>query len=212
MLRGGCYDLTATPPYGPWRELSQPYADLESSSTMPSFDVDRLAPGGLTNRQEFVNQMAAALEAIAHRVPVVAVLEDMHWSDVASLELLRAVARREKDHRILLVVTYRSDDLTRRHPLYQILPLLVRESSAQRIDLHSLSPAAIASLISSRYALDRVDHARLVEWLSARAEGNPFFVEELLHALEDQQLRQAEDGSWTIDDLRSVRIPICCAR
>ena len=67
------------------------------------------------------------------------VLEDLHWSDAASLDLLRPVARRIKDPPVLLVATYRSDELTRRHPLYQILPMLIRESGARRIDLQRLS-------------------------------------------------------------------------
>ncbi len=207
VLNGGCYDLTTTPPYGPWRELSrsQPSSDVEALAL--SFDDDRDIPDALANRQEPVDRMLVSLAALAAKQPLLIILEDLHWSDAASLDLLRVVARRLKDQRTVLAVTYRSDELTRHHPLYQILPLLVRESATKRVDVQPLSPEATSALISIRYTLDSANHTRLVDWLSARAEGNPFFLEELLHALEHQQLRQDQIGSWVLDDLRAVPVP-----
>ena len=58
-----------------------------------------------------------------------------------------------------------------------------------------------------RYRLGQADQLRLAGWLTVRAEGNPFFLEELLHALENQQLRQDSGGSWTLDELRSMQVP-----
>ncbi len=207
VLRGGCYDLTTTPPYGPWRELRRSHTSLDVEQLMPWFDVDRTTPNSLANQQDVVDRILASLVAIAAEQPLMLVLEDLHWSDASSVDLLRVVARRLKDLPILLVATYRSDDLTRRHPMYQILPALIRESSARRIDVHPLSPEATSSLIAKRYALDPANHTRLLDWLSARAEGNPFFLEELLHELEYRQFRQEQSGSWTLVELRSIGVP-----
>ncbi len=207
VLKGGCYDLTTTPPYGPWRELSHSGVASEAASSMPSFEVDPSAPNAPTNRQELVDRMVMTLASIAAEQPLLIILEDLHWSDAASLDLLRVIARGLKDERLLLATTYRSTELTRHDPLYPTLPLLIRESSSRRIDLHPLSPEATSSLIARRYALNPANHTRLVEWLNARAEGNPFYLEELLHAIEFQQLRPLQSGSWTLDDLRSVLVP-----
>ena len=151
VLKGGCYDLTTTPPYGPWRELSRSQPSSGVETLIPSFDADRTTPDALANRQELVDLMLTSLAGIAAEQPLTIILEDLHWSDAASLDLLRVVARRLKDLSILLVATYRSDELTRRHPMYQILPMLIRESSSRRIELRPLSAAATSSMIARRY-------------------------------------------------------------
>jgi DNA-binding CsgD family transcriptional regulator len=207
VLRGGCYDLTTTPPYGPWRELRRSYASLGTDPLMPSFDSEPTAADALASQHALVDLTWDALSAIARQQPLVLVLEDLHWSDTASPDLLRIVARRMSDEHILLVATYRRADLTRHQPLYQILPTLLRESSPRRIEVQPLSPQATSALIAIRYALKPADHARLIAWLSHRAEGNPFFLQEFLHALEHQQLHQEHGGGWTLDDLQTVRVP-----
>ncbi len=207
VLKGGCYDLTVTPPYGPWVELLQSHASTGHEPVIPMTDVDSTALDALAGQHDLVDRTWDALATIAAEQPLLIILEDLHWSDAASIDLLRVVARRLKDQRILLAVTYRSDELTRHNPLYQILPLLIRESATQRVDVQPLSPEATSALIAIRYPLDAANHARLVGWLTDRAEGNPFFLEELLHALEHQQLRQDQTVSWVLDDLRAVLVP-----
>src|SRR6185437_6140237 len=97
----------------------------------------------------------------------------------ASLDLLRLLGRNLADVPLLLVATYRADELTRRHPLYQLLPLLVREARATRLDLRPLDEAGLRALVA-HYALPHADAHRLVAYLQERAEGNPFFAGELL--------------------------------
>ncbi|HEU5423912.1 MAG TPA: hypothetical protein VFU72_10260, partial [Nitrolancea sp.] len=107
---------------------------------------------------------------------------------------------------LLLLVTYRSDELTRRHLLYQLLPLLVRESHAQRLDLHPLDDTGLRALVAP-YALPPAEAARLAAYLDERSEGNPFFAGELLRALEEgRALRRASDG-WRLGDLAVVGVP-----
>ena len=71
-------------------------------------------------------------------------LDDLHWADTASLDLLRFVARQLAAVPILLLVTYRTDEVTRQHPLYRLLPVLVREALAVRIDLSPLGTTTCA--------------------------------------------------------------------
>ncbi len=162
VLSGGCYDLTTTPPYGPWIELLR---DWSADDRLPQLS-ETLRPGssltGVGSQHALFESVADMLAAGSAAHALVLLLEDLHWTDQASLDLLRHVARLVGDWRILLVVTYRDDDLTRRHPLLQALPVLVRESDAIRMTLARLDQAAISALIDVRYPLMHRDRERLV--------------------------------------------------
>ena len=80
------------------------------------------------------------------------------------------------------------DELTRRHPLYPLLPVLVREAGASRVELRRLGDDDTRSLVRARYGLPGGDAARLVAYLGAHAEGNPFYAGELLRTFEEQGL------------------------
>ncbi len=98
-------------------------------------------------------EMRGFLIAIARERPLVIVLDDVHWADSASLDLLRFVARQLASVPILLLITYRSDEVTREHPLYRLMPMLVREALAVRIDLSPLSNDDVCALIDHAYQL-----------------------------------------------------------
>ncbi|MDH2444510.1 AAA family ATPase [Amnibacterium sp. CER49] len=104
----------------------------------------------------------------------VVVLEDLHWADEATVDLLRYVARRIRSARSLVVVTYRSDELAERHPLRLALGELVVRQSTRRIELQPLSAEAVARLAH----LAGVDGGEL----HAVTGGNPFFVTEVLRS------------------------------
>jgi predicted ATPase len=104
-----------------------------------------------------------------------------------------------------VIATYRSDDLTRAHPLYPLLPLLARESHATRLELGPLSRAALADLVRQRYQLPAFAVARLVAYLRQRTDGNALFVTELLRALEEREMLAPNRA--TLDDVESVGVP-----
>ncbi len=106
------------------------------------------------------------------------VLEDLHWADPSSRALLTFLAGRLRDERLVLIGTYRSDELTRRHPLLPLLALLERLPSVERIDLSRLDRDEVQAQIAG--ILGTVPGARFVEDVLGRSDGNPFFVEELL--------------------------------
>jgi predicted ATPase len=83
----------------------------------------------------------------------------------------------------MLIATYLDDELSRQHPLFTLIPVLVRESSAERIDLRRLRHQDVRSMIDERYKLPAPDAARLVSYLQSRAEGNPLFLVESIHAM-----------------------------
>ncbi len=190
VLTGRCYDLTETPPYGPWADLA---------AWLPPPDDPMLAPAALfspTATAQRVSQLdlfarfSELLLALTSRQPLVIILDDLHWTDPASLELLRFLAARLQHLPILIVATYRDDELRRTHPLYRFLPLIVRELSPLRLELHRLTHGAIRALVRGRYPLPPADEVRLVIYLEEHAGGNPLYLGEVLRAL-------AEAGTLT---------------
>ena len=166
VLTGACYDDGATPPFGPWRELAANAALRNGHLPGPPPLNQALRP------DTFVAELHDYLRAFAERGPLVLVLEDLHWADPESLEFLRLVARQLHDRCVLLVATYRDDDLTHTPALDRVLPQLVRESKAQRIGLHPLDVPAIQALIAARYALPDADLARLAAYLGTAARAS----------------------------------------
>src|SRR6476661_6788336 len=127
VLTGHCYDLTATPPYGPWRDLA---ADYRPTGDLPPLPAVLAGPSldGITNQAELFHQIRGFLDGLAASRLTVVTLEDAHWSDPASLELLRHIGSHLAGRRLLILVTYRVDELTWQHSFYQQLPALVRET------------------------------------------------------------------------------------
>jgi len=203
VLTGRCYDLTETPPYGPWHEALSPVPDAADVFAGPDFARHDAHDG----QPPIFSQVRAALTDLVANRPLVLVLEDLHWADPASLDLLRTIARGLEHQSLLLLVTYRDAEVTRNHPLYSLVPLLVREARAERLALHPLERAALRSLVAQRYLLPKQDAARLVDELARRSDGNPFFVGELIRSLEETgQLREGNDG-WELDQLSAVAVP-----
>jgi DNA-binding CsgD family transcriptional regulator len=207
VLIGGCYDLTATPPYGPWLEVGQDYGLSTNLPPLPRELKSEPSPPAARSQVQFFRDVMSFLKEVTADCPLVIILEDLHWSDQASLELLRFVARQVSNLPLLLVVTYRSDETDNRSPLYQVLPILVRETRAERLQVHPLGHLPVAELVSREYPTSGADQARLVDYLERHAEGNPFYILELIHGLEDQRLLTFTGDSWRLGDLRHVPIP-----
>ena len=133
---------------------------------------------GVDSRPRLFEAVLDVLGRLALERPIVLVLEDLHWADPSSRALLTFLAGRLRDERLVLIGTYRSDELTRRHPLLPLLALLERLPSVERIDLSRLDRDEVQAQIAG--ILGTVPGARFVDDVLARSDGNPFFVEELL--------------------------------
>lgn len=201
VLIGRCYDLAETPPYGPWSEA---LASAPRVTDLPPPDLTEGSSSGQATLFAVVRDYVAAL---ADRQPLIILLDDLHWADPASLDLLRTLARGLGDLPLLLLATYRADELTRRHALYQLLPILVREARATRLDLSPLDTPELRTLVRARYALGGDDEDRLVAHLAAHAEGNPFYADELLRSLESDRIVLRANDAWSLGDLAAVRVP-----
>ncbi|MGA7671215.1 MAG: AAA family ATPase [Nitrolancea sp.] len=207
VLIGHCYDRTETPPYGPWAELLEQYqVGYTHTSDMRPITEPNLSHS--SSQASLFNEMRTFLVSLSRERPLVVVLEDVHWADNSSLDLLRVVARQLASSSILLLVTYRSDEVSRQHPLYSLLPMLIREALAVRIDLSPLSDDDVRALIEQTYPLPAADTQRLSTYLQSHAEGNPFFVAELLRSLEGSVLVQTYDSEWSLGQLTDLQVPI----
>jgi predicted ATPase/DNA-binding winged helix-turn-helix (wHTH) protein len=130
-------------------------------------------------------ELAEALELLTARQPLLLVLEDLHWSDPSTLDVLAVLARRREPARLLLLGTYRPPDaLQRGHPLQTMHHELQRHGQCMELPLPLLSEAAVAAYLTRRFA-DADLPARLAYLVHQRTEGNPLFmvtlVEEWVH-------------------------------
>jgi DNA-binding CsgD family transcriptional regulator/tetratricopeptide (TPR) repeat protein len=126
----------------------------------------------------------AALErrfaAVAQRGNAVVILEDLHWADDASLAFLLQLARATPKLRLLVVATYRSDDLHRTHPAQPYVARLMREPATSTIALGPLDRGEMQRFVRAALAGRARPPRAVVDEIIERAEGNPFFAEELL--------------------------------
>ena len=134
-------------------------------------------PGEATGEQlhEAVTDLLGALSELR---PIVMVLEDLHWADLATLALLRALLRMLRRSRVLVLLTFRPEDVGRGHPLRALSVQLDRNTAVDRVELVPLDAETVgeqARLITGR-PLGREEVAQIVR----RSEGVPFFVEEFL--------------------------------
>jgi DNA-binding CsgD family transcriptional regulator len=207
-LIGFCYDLAATPPYGPWLDLAARYRPGDPLPPLPevlaSGRIDEIA-----SQAGFFALVRNFLGALAPAGPILLVLEDLHWSDPASVDLLRHLGPRLAGLPILMVVTYRVDEVTRRHLLYRQLPALLRESDGVRLDLDRLAPDELRVLVERHWPLAQADEDRLVAYLDRHADGNPFVALEMGRSLaDDGMLRPGPNQTgWELDELPGIVVP-----
>jgi DNA-binding CsgD family transcriptional regulator len=160
VVWGGCDPLFAPRPLGPLFEVADSaggeLADLVASEAKP-------------------HEVASALVAeLAAPKGSVLVLEDLHWADEATLDVLRLLARQVERAPALVLASYRDDELERTHPLRVVLGELATSPAVTRLELAPLSAGAVAELASS-HQVDPED-------LYRSTAGNPFYVSEVLAA------------------------------
>jgi DNA-binding CsgD family transcriptional regulator len=141
----------------------------------PLLDVARDAPGPLAaviEADATPYDVAAALSGSERAAPLVVVLEDVHWADEATLDVLRVLGRRVATTPTLVLATYRDDELDRAHPLRVVLGELATVHGVERLTVEPLSREGVERLAAGH----DVDPAAIY----ALTGGNPFFVTELL--------------------------------
>ncbi len=207
ILSGGCYDLTTTPPYGPWVEITRGYVPDDELPLLPEPLVEGRGLDAIPSQSALFRLIMTFFADISAQRPLLIVLEDLHWSDLESPALLRYLARELGNNRVLIVATYRDDELTRRDSFFQLIPILVRESGATRIDLRRWNTDEISGFVRQQYRLDDEDFERLGSYLFEQTEGNPLFIQEMLSTLKAEAILWRSDDVWSLDALDRVAVP-----
>ena len=196
VLAGGCLDLGADGlPFAPFaavlRELVRDLgadgvaallpaqATREFARLLPEFgDADSEADPAVARARLF-EQMLTLLEHLAEAGPVVLIIEDAHWADRSTRDLTAfLIGSQQVLDGVLIVVTYRSDELHRTHPLRPLLAELGRLSWVERMELPRLGRLQADELVA--HLTGREPERWLADEIYERGEGNPLFVEELL--------------------------------
>ena len=125
------------------------------------------------------------VEELCHERPVVVIVEDLHWSDASTRNLLMYTLRAARDVPLLLVGTYRSDEITRRHPLRPFLAEATRLPSTETVELVRLDAFGVAQLLAE--LLGSQPPPDMVDDVYGRCGGNPFLVEEVIAAGVDRR-------------------------
>ncbi len=145
---------------------------------LPEFGEPESDSASGEERARLFEVVLALLERLAERGPVVLVIEDAHWADRSTRDLLAFLIRNLGTAPLLVVMTYRSDELHRTHPLRTLLAGLERLERVRRLELGRLARPDVAALVTE--LLGQTPPPGLVERIEARSEGNPLFIEALL--------------------------------
>ncbi len=163
-----------------------------------------------TERYLLYAAAAGLLEETGKNEPLLVILDDLHWADAPTLSLLRHISRSHTSMRVLIIGTYRDSELSRDHPLTELLADLHREQGVERIKLTGLQSQELEALMEAAvgHELDEEGKALAAE-ITRETSGNPFFAGELFrHLIESGAIVQADGGRWhLVGDLADLGLP-----
>ncbi len=225
VMEGTCSEAELALPYLPFLEAIGNYlqtTDLnrlrEQLGPLLAAELGRLFPalGGHNeppnaaesseSRLRLYEAVLALLRITSEEGGLLLIVEDLHWADASTRELLDYVARRLRNNRVLLLATYRLDELHRKHPLLPTIQGWQRSRLADIVELRPLAPAQVARMVS--VILDETEVGdEFRDFIHARTEGNPFVLEEMLKAALDRGDIFHEETDWQRKPLTEFRIP-----
>jgi tetratricopeptide (TPR) repeat protein len=224
VLWGACSEAELPLPYLPLVEALGNYlsrqdverlaaqlgaARLELAQLFPQLGGDE-PPASLGDpaqaKLRLFEAVVALLAVPAREHGLLLVVEDVHWADSATRELLDHLARRLTGLRALVLVTYRSDELDRRHPLAPLLQTWRRSGVAEQVALSPLGQVEIAEMIAAILDAETVG-PEFRDLMHRRTEGNPFVLEEMLKEAIDRGDVVRTGHGWKPRRLEDLRIP-----
>lgn len=201
LLRGLPASVLQTLSRGGTAELAMLFPALRSDEAMARVaDVAELKP-------RLLDSFARLVQRLAARQPLLVVLENLHWADPSSLELLHFVSRRASEHPLLLLCTYNNEQLdahTRLRAMEQSL------HSLRALSMHVLPPLSrgeTSELICRQFEVSANVVADFAALLHERTRGNPFFIEETMKALVTSGRLKQEDGHWVGWSAEQIQMP-----
>jgi class 3 adenylate cyclase len=231
VLFGHCSEGLVVP-YHPWVEALNHYVEHAPDDVLAAHvgahggALARVVPALARRVPEVARNGASAdadgeryalLEAVhglladaARDHSVVVVLDDLHWADAATLQVLRHLLSGANPPPVLIIGTYRDTDLSRDHPLTPVLADLRRESTVTRLSVRGLDDQEMLALVEGAAGHELADDGiALAHTLYRETGGNPFFTGELLrHLYEIGAIVLGDDGRYTLSvDVHEVHLP-----
>src|SRR3989442_4247700 len=222
VLAGGCSEAELSLPYLPFleaignylttadvrqlgqrlgpaaSELAQLFPQLGSPSGSPTESVQ-------AKLRLFESILILLRDAAGHRA-LLLILEDLQWADPATRELLDYATRRLRSTNVLVVATYRTDEMHRKHALLPTIQGWRRNGQVELVELGALSATQIADMVCAIFE-ERSISPEFRDFLHDRSEGNPFVIEEMLRDAIDRGDIFRTDGGWDRKALGEMRIP-----
>lgn len=222
VIAGGCSEAELSLPYLPFLEAIGNYlagADLDGLRTrlgtaaeelaqlFPQLGRPAAAPGDPAQaKMRLFESILMLLRDAASRRALLVVLEDLQWADPATRELLDYATRRLRSTNVLIVATYRTDEMHRKHALLPTIQGWRRNGQVEMVDLAALRPDQIAEMVCAIFE-EREISDEFRDFLHARSEGNPFVLEEMLRdAIDRGDVYRTQTG-WDRKALAEIRIP-----
>jgi DNA-binding SARP family transcriptional activator len=172
---GRCHEADVTPAFWPWMQVLRDLDDLVPGAGTLLDHAPGAAGDATRQRFELFDRVAACLRSAAARTPLLLVLEDVHWADQESLQLLDFLAVQLRDLPLTVLVTARGDEGP--VELQRTLAGLARQPGSERLALGGIDPASTAALVAA--VTGREVTVEVAERLHTRTGGNPLFTVEL---------------------------------
>ncbi|MDQ6878987.1 MAG: AAA family ATPase [Candidatus Dormibacteraeota bacterium] len=222
VISGGCSEAELSLPYLPFLEAIGNHVAKEDVSALrdrlgpAADDLAQLfpqiglpaSPGGDAQQAKLrlFESILLMLRDAARRSALLLILEDLQWADPATRELLDYATRRLRSTNVLILATYRTDEMHRKHALLPTIEGWRRTGQVHLIELKPLQPPDVADIVCSIFDETSVsDEFR--DFLHDRSEGNPFVLEEMLRDALDRGDIFHTDSGWDRKALGEIRIP-----
>jgi predicted ATPase len=160
-------------------------------------------------RERMLRELAELVEAVSADTPLILVLEDLHWNDYATLDLVAFLARRRTLAQLLVIGTYRPVEvIVHAHPLHAVKQELQILRHCTELPLAPLSEAAVAAYLVERCPGHRFPRA-MATWLHQHTDGNPLFLVTMAQALVEQGVLEARGRSWVLQgELEAIAVGV----
>ena len=169
-----------------------------SSIASPSESDNRQSQTVGVTRELMLREMAEAIERLTENSPLLLVLEDLHWSDYSTLDLVSYIARRRDPARLMVIGTYRPVDvILAGHPLKGVKRELQAHRLCHELPLEYLTEGEVGQYLAVRFPCHQLP-SRLQRTIYRRTEGNPLFMVSLVDYLRDQKIVAEELGTWKL--------------
>jgi tetratricopeptide (TPR) repeat protein/KaiC/GvpD/RAD55 family RecA-like ATPase len=230
VLHGRCpalFRMDGVPPYIIWKEVIKDYLEVCTVDQLDRVighypaEVAKLVPelseklrtipqsSPISPEQEqnrLFEAVSQFITNISQETPLLVVLDDLQWTDPSSLLLLHYLARGVQKTSLLLLGAYRGTDVDAKHPLTPVLAELKRERLSESVSLKRMSLEDTSEMIWQILEQDVIP-SEFCRLIYEKTRGNPFFTEEVIESLKEEEVIHKEEGRWEFKEITAIEFP-----